>query len=314
MKRITAAGIFVFACMQLAMAQKPSIVTSNEEGWQKIGETTVNFKNENESIVVMGADEFSSLKLKVTDAPISIERLQVFYESGEMQELKVDSELLPGAETEEFALDHKDREIQKVAFTYRTVANKEGERAHLELHGLKTDVNNSSDAYRTDRAGMAEDSTIDSAGTKIREGTSDFYRNADSVKQETQEAAENMKNEIDTAVNDASNYIDRKSADADSAVNHAGEELNDAAENIEDNIEDGAERVENDIEETTGDVNRELSEENNKSNQLDKVYEGKVGPEGQVIYIDKQNKYYYLNDEGKKVIIGKDQLKRKTVD
>ncbi len=36
----------IFAAAPFIFTQKPSMVTSNEEGWQKIGETTVNFKEE----------------------------------------------------------------------------------------------------------------------------------------------------------------------------------------------------------------------------------------------------------------------------
>ncbi|HEY0651524.1 MAG TPA: hypothetical protein VGD65_00300 [Chryseosolibacter sp.] len=268
MKR-AAVGFMLFLATFQSLAQKPSIVTSTEEGWQKIGETTVNFKEEDESIVVMGADEFSALKLKVTDAPIRIERVQVFYESGEMQELDVDTELLAGAETEGFQLDQKDRDIQKVAFTYRTTANTSGDKAHVELHGLKTDVREPSDAYR-DRP--------DNTGV------------------------------IDS--------LDGGAQEADSAVNQAGQELNDAAENIEDDVEDGAERITNDTLQNPQNNADEVMETaaNAASGIADKKIENKVGPEGQSIYIDSDSKYYYINDEGKKVIIDKKQLKDKKLD
>src|SRR5687768_6964786 len=67
--------------IQPAIAQKPGVVIGNEPGWQKIGETVASFKSQDESISVIGADEFSAIKIRVKDAPLEIERMQVFYES-----------------------------------------------------------------------------------------------------------------------------------------------------------------------------------------------------------------------------------------
>ncbi|MVN23265.1 hypothetical protein [Mucilaginibacter arboris] len=41
----------------------------------------------------------------------------------------------------------------------------------------------------------------------------------------------------------------------------------------------------------------------------DKKYDGKVGPGGQVIYINKNSKYYYVNKKGAKVYVSKAKLK-----
>lgn len=44
---------------------------------------------------------------------------------------------------------------------------------------------------------------------------------------------------------------------------------------------------------------------------VDQVYKGKVGPQGQTIYIDNESKYYYINKKGKKVYVSKSRLKDK---
>src|SRR5688572_30962802 len=91
--------ILILVTAFVAFAQKPAVVTNNEPGWQKIGEITASFKMQNESIVVLGADEFDAIRLKVTDAPIHIERVQVFYESGDLEEINVRNELQAGGQT-----------------------------------------------------------------------------------------------------------------------------------------------------------------------------------------------------------------------
>ena len=109
---------------------------SDKPGWHKIGEVKADFKMENQSISVLGKDKFKSILLKVTDAPINIEGIQVFYESGDMEEFDVKNELKAGAETKKLDMKGGSQEIKKVTFTY-TLPNQQDEKAHVELYGLK---------------------------------------------------------------------------------------------------------------------------------------------------------------------------------
>src|SRR5688572_20606919 len=118
-------------CFTNVFAQKPAVVSSNEPGWRHIGHITASFKGQTESIEVLGADEFTAIKLKVTEATLHIERLQVFYESCDMEEIDVRSNINSDSETQSFTLKHPDRDISKVSFTYRTVANASGDKADI---------------------------------------------------------------------------------------------------------------------------------------------------------------------------------------
>lgn len=40
----------------------------------------------------------------------------------------------------------------------------------------------------------------------------------------------------------------------------------------------------------------------------DKIYDGKAGPDGQTIYIDKDSKYFYIDNKGHRVFLTKDKL------
>jgi flagellar biosynthesis/type III secretory pathway M-ring protein FliF/YscJ len=44
---------------------------------------------------------------------------------------------------------------------------------------------------------------------------------------------------------------------------------------------------------------------------VDKKYEGKCGPGGQTVYINKHSHYYYINKRGHRVYLKKSQLKDK---
>ena len=136
-KAIVLLLVLLVAYANLAFAQKPAIITSGKPGWYKIGEVKADFKMQNESIVVLGKDEFKSIKLKVTDAPLNIEKVMVYYESGNMEEIEVGNDLQAGAETKAIALKYPEDELMKVTFRYKTQPNYKGEKGHVELYGYK---------------------------------------------------------------------------------------------------------------------------------------------------------------------------------
>ncbi len=129
--------VLLFGVLYSALAQEPNIVISDKPGWHKIGEVKASFKNESESISVLGADEFKSIKLKVTDAPINIQDVTVYYESGNSQDIPVDGMLKAGAETGTYNLDRPTDDIKKITFTYKSQPNYAGDKAHVEIYGLK---------------------------------------------------------------------------------------------------------------------------------------------------------------------------------
>jgi hypothetical protein len=127
--------MFAVAQLNLAHAQKPGVVVSDKAGWHKVGEVKADFKMEKESIVVMGADMFKSIKLMVTDAPINIVSLKVYYEDGMVDDVTVRSEIKAGGETR--SIDVKMKDIKKVEFVYKTIPNAKEDKAHVELYGMK---------------------------------------------------------------------------------------------------------------------------------------------------------------------------------
>lgn len=225
------------ALTSAVFAQKPAVVTNDDEGWQKIGEISASFRVQNESIAVLGADEFDAIKLKVTDAPINIQRLQVFYESGDMQEIDIQSELQAGAETRVIKLDQDD-DIRKVAFTYKTLPNYRGEKAHVELHGYKSKEN--ADSYRKEK--------------------NELKKEAEKTDREVREEAKETGNDVE------------KSAQS------AGDKIAETEGNVEGHIRH-------------------------------QEYKTKMGPDGQKIFIDGNDQYYYITDKGLKKYLTKAELR-----
>jgi hypothetical protein len=130
--------LLIIAAQTQMWAQKPKIVASDKAGWHKIGETTVDYKTETDEILVIGANRFHSLKIKVTDAPINLVSIDVHFDKGDKQTVNIGQEFKGEGETKEIALDGStERNVQKVIFRYNTPSN-QSKKAHVELWGHKS--------------------------------------------------------------------------------------------------------------------------------------------------------------------------------
>lgn len=121
-------------------AQVPDVVLSDKTGWHKIGETTVDFTTETDKISVLVADRFQSVKIKVTKAPINLVSFVIYFESGDNQNVKIGKDIKSPGETKVVALNGGERSIKKVTFIYKTIPNSKDKKAHVELWGLKTNL------------------------------------------------------------------------------------------------------------------------------------------------------------------------------
>jgi hypothetical protein len=138
MKKLFLALLIIAAQAQM-LAQKPKIVASDKTGWHKIGETTVDFKTETDEILVIGANRFKSLKIKVTDAPINLVSIDIDFDKGDRQSVTIGQEIKSPGETRVIPLKgNSERNVQKVTFRYKTVSSSTDKKAHVELWGLKS--------------------------------------------------------------------------------------------------------------------------------------------------------------------------------
>ena len=125
----------------VAFAQLPKVVTSDKKGWHKIGETRVDFKKERDEIVILGANRFSAIKIKVENAPVDFMGAEAYYESGDKQDLQFLSKSIkaPG-ESEIINLNGGERTLKKIVLVYKTIPNYKDKEAHVEIWGLKTNT------------------------------------------------------------------------------------------------------------------------------------------------------------------------------
>ena len=137
MKKLIALVFVLPLLFNVSFAQKPAVMVSDKPGWHKIGEVTADFKMEKDEIAVLGADKFKAILLKVVDAPIHIANLEVYYETGDKEDVAVATDLKAGAETRVINLKGAANDLKKVSFTYKTLPNSKNDKATVELYGMK---------------------------------------------------------------------------------------------------------------------------------------------------------------------------------
>jgi len=131
--------LIIAGSIGIASAQTPAVMISDAAGWHKIGERTVDFKKDRDEISVIGSDRFATIKFKVTEAAIDLISLEIFYESGDNQNVKINQTVKTPGESR--VIDLKggaERSIKKIVFVYKTLPNSKDEKARVEIWGLKT--------------------------------------------------------------------------------------------------------------------------------------------------------------------------------
>ena len=131
---VLAVAIFAAGAVK---AQKPEVITSDKDGWHKIGEAKVNFKTEKDKFIVMGADRFKKIQIRVKDQPIHLEDMEIRYDGGGKEDVVIRTNFEAGSKSRVIDLKNSSAELKSVTFVYRTVPNAKTEKAEIELWGLK---------------------------------------------------------------------------------------------------------------------------------------------------------------------------------
>ncbi|CAN5508801.1 hypothetical protein BH11BAC2_BH11BAC2_18890 [soil metagenome] len=119
-----------------AQAQKSAVIKTDKSGWHKIGGLTASHQVDKDVIAVLGTDRYKAIKLKVTDAPLNVYDLEVYFENGEKEMLKVRQDLKSGEETRQINLSES-HEIKRILFIYKAGDNLEYGNSRVEIYGLK---------------------------------------------------------------------------------------------------------------------------------------------------------------------------------
>ena len=140
-KLVTIILIAVLGNFGTAFAQKPAVMLNDKTGWHKIGKVTVDFAKEKDEIAVLGADRFAKIKFKIEKAPIDLISLEVYFESGDKQDIVVNSKIKQSGESQVIELNGGERNLKKIVFVYKTLPNRKDKKAEVAIWGLKTNTN-----------------------------------------------------------------------------------------------------------------------------------------------------------------------------
>ena len=192
MKKIVYSLLLTFTA-SVAYMQKPAVVVSDKTGWHKIGETKVDFTKEEDEVAVLMADKFAMLKFKVTDAPIELLDLDVIFEEGDKQNIRIGYAIKPeGSESKPIDLKGgSERKIKRIVFRYRTVDKTKDQKAHVEIWGKKTNTDKGSTKAEMKKEGDemkhdAQDASHD-AKREAREAKHDAKKEIKETKKEVKE-------------------------------------------------------------------------------------------------------------------------------
>jgi hypothetical protein len=129
-------SLLVFTGFSQTTVAKPKAAPSGN--WKLLGTVTANHSADHDVIVVAGPhDYFRKLKFKVTNSPLNLQRLIVYYDDGGLPE-KVDTrfDIAKGGESRVIDLKGGKRKLKSVEFWYDTKGILNG-KANLTMFGMK---------------------------------------------------------------------------------------------------------------------------------------------------------------------------------
>jgi len=115
--RIFKSILFIAAVFTLSFA---TISWSNYQQWNFIGDKKVNFLIDRDVIHVTGNDNYRQIKIKVTEGPVHILDMDVYFENGDKFDVSIRNRIPKGGESRVIDLPGGSRSIKKIEFWYET--------------------------------------------------------------------------------------------------------------------------------------------------------------------------------------------------
>ena len=129
MKKTTALFVLVFLFASTAVYA--------QAGWRFIGDKTVAFGADHDVIVTGNSnDDFRKLKLRVTDGPLKMYDMKVYFDNGDVQDISIRLLIRQGGESRVIDLDGGLRHIKRIEFWYETKGFRKG-RSRVAVWGYK---------------------------------------------------------------------------------------------------------------------------------------------------------------------------------
>jgi hypothetical protein len=108
-----------------------------QDGWRFIADKMVAFGVDHDVIVTGNTnDDFRKLKIRVTDGPLKMYDMKVYFDNGSVQDVSIRALIRQGGESRVIDLDGGLRHIKRIEFWYETKGFRKG-RARVAVWGFK---------------------------------------------------------------------------------------------------------------------------------------------------------------------------------
>lgn len=97
-----------------------SSFSAGPKNWKFIGDKIANYSTDRDVLYVTGNDIFTKVKLHVTDAPLNMQDMDIFFENGDKQNVGLRNNFAQGSWSREIDLPGNIRRIKKIEFVYDT--------------------------------------------------------------------------------------------------------------------------------------------------------------------------------------------------
>lgn len=124
----------------ILLASLAVIVTASSfttvQSWKYIGDKWAAFGPDRDVLRVGLRDEFRQMKLKVTDGPLHIEDMDVYFENGEKMNVVLKNHFRAGQESRVIDFPGGVRRLDRIEFKYSTIGRAKG-RARVAVWGRR---------------------------------------------------------------------------------------------------------------------------------------------------------------------------------
>lgn len=142
MKKVLLSILFTIGILSLTYGQQSS--QSKDSDWVKIGQTTLNLDEDygifdwdrDREETINANDKYSAIKFKAKDAKVNLSSIEVKYDNGKKENLKLESAIDANAESKQMKLDTRE-DLDEVTFNFLKDDNARADKAVIEVWGLK---------------------------------------------------------------------------------------------------------------------------------------------------------------------------------
>ncbi|MBL7747728.1 MAG: hypothetical protein JNM19_09900 [Chitinophagaceae bacterium] len=129
---IVAAQLSFTVAETTAPVAKPTVTSPS--AWEVLGSRSVRYGTDHDAITVSSEKWYKGIYFKVTDAPIKLNDMKVFFDNGDKFDVSIRGMIRENGHSRTIELPGGVRRITKVEFSYETMGSNRGT-ANLTLWG-----------------------------------------------------------------------------------------------------------------------------------------------------------------------------------